>query len=290
LAQAPRGAELAESLREVLREVESAVSGGREAAAPAPPRNAAPEKPSGAAPKRLDVVVTDSAPLSATDALQALRELPAPILTQALETEQPRTIALVLDALNDGAAGEVYRRLPSEVRREVSLQFARQPAVHPEVMNRIVSALVAQARKLAAAPAPPDPTARTRKMADLLRQVDRDERLALLVALEASDAASAQAVKELLYEFEDLLRIENVSVQKLLGELDTKTLAQALKGADEAIREKVFRNLSKRAQETLQEEMDLSRTVPPAVGAQARKTVAEAIRRLDEKGDLVMSA
>ena len=96
------------------------------------------------------------------------------------------------------------------------------------------------------------------------------------------------SVKEYLYSFDDLLVIEDRSMQKLLAEIDSKSLASALKGASDPIKDKVRSNLSKRARETLNEEMELLGTIPPTTIQQAQKAVVEVIQHLDQAGELTM--
>src|SRR5205823_6618978 len=129
---------------------------------------------------------------------------------------------------------------------------------------------------------------RFKRMAEMLRRLDKPDRLEVLAALEQSDAQTAAQVREFLYGFEDLLLIEDRSTQKLLGEIDSKSLASALKGAPDAIKDKVLNNLSKRARETLNEEMELLGTLPPTAIQQAQKAVVDVIQRLDQAGELTM--
>src|SRR5262249_15978522 len=95
-------------------------------------------------------------------------------------------------------------------------------------------------------------------------------------------------VKEFLYSFDDLLLIEDRSMQKLLAEIDSKSLASALKGASDAIKDKVRNNLSKRARETLNEEMELLGTLPGPTTQEAQRAVVDGIRRPDQAGELRM--
>ena len=111
----------------------------------------------------------------------------------------------------------------------------------------------------------------------------------VLAALEQSDAQTAVQVREFLYSFDDLLLIEDRSMQKLLAEIDSKSLASALKGASDPIKEKVRNNLSKRARETLNEEMELLGSLPGTTIQQGpQKSVVDVIQRLDQAGELTM--
>jgi flagellar motor switch protein FliG len=223
-----------------------------------------------------------------SDPLEAVHRLPPAQLARAMLGENPRTVSLLLNHLHTPQAGEVYKQLPATMRRDVSFYFASQTMPPLEVLRRVAQGIVQKFRSLADAPAQADPNDRIKKMADLIRLLDRAERTELLAALAEKDGDTAQKVKDLLYQFDDLLQIENTSVQKLLGELDTKTIGTGLQGATPAIQHKILSNLSKRAQDALQEEMDLMGSVPKSKVELARKAIVEVIRRLDDRGELIM--
>jgi flagellar motor switch protein FliG len=122
----------------------------------------------------------------------------------------------------------------------------------------------------------------------MLRLLDKPERMDILATLEQRDPETAAQVKDCLYQFEDLLLIADRSMQKLLSEIDSKSLAVALKGAPEEILAKVLNNLSKRARETLTEELEYLGAVPPGEIQQAQKVIVALIQRLDQAGELVM--
>jgi flagellar motor switch protein FliG len=171
------------------------------------------------------------------------------------------------------------------------LRFTDQ-TVHPEeLVKRIAQGVLKKCQALRDAPAlaSTEQGGREKRMAALLRELERAERMDLLTALEEADAELTGRVRALLYQFEDILRMENTSVQKLLSEVDVKSLALALRGAPAEIEAKILANLSKRAQESLREEISLTGTVPPPKVRAARQTLVEAIQRLDQRGELVLS-
>jgi flagellar motor switch protein FliG len=167
--------------------------------------------------------------------------------------------------------------------------LSRQAAPNPVLLARITQALLVKARTLSADPGANEPAARYQKIADLIRSLEKVERNEILNALQEQEPEAATRVKDLLYQFEDLLRIIDRSMQKLLSSLDSKTLSVALKGAPEAIAAKVLNNLSMRAREGIEEEIELLGTVPPSQVRQAQKVVVDLIQRLDQAGELQMS-
>ena len=130
--------------------------------------------------------------------------------------------------------------------------------------------------------------ARFQKMAELLWTLECTERTEALAALQEHDAAAANQVRELLYQFADLLRLDARSIQKVLGQMDGKVLAVALKGAGDDIKQIVMDNMSKRAREGLLEEMEFLNNLQPDQIQQAQKTVVGVIQQLDQAGEIVM--
>jgi flagellar motor switch protein FliG len=254
---------------------------------PAPPPPAPP--PVAAAPVRPAPPVPAPPPPDPNDPLTALTEIRADRLARVLADETPRTIALILNYLEVTQAGDIFKRLAPATRNEVSVQFSSQAMPSLEVLQRIAQALVRKSQQLTDKPRFPDGTARKRKMADMLRLLEKPERLQVLGALESKDPQSAADIKEMLYRFDDVLRIENRSMQKILMDIDTKNLAVALKDAGEDIQQKFLANLSKRAQENLQEELELVQNTHKDQVEQAQKAIVAVIQRLDLAGELTMT-
>jgi flagellar motor switch protein FliG len=203
-----------------------------------------------------------------------------------LQGEHPRGVATVLSCLDPSRAGETLMRLPPEVRKEVFPRLKPTAGQLNDLALRIVRAVVAKSRAAAAAPEQPDGDDKAQMMADMLRSMDRNDRSDLMNALTERDEALAAAVRERLYVFDDLGAIEGQSMQKLLAEIDAKTLAVALQNAPEIIFDKVMTNLSKRARESLKEEMSFLEATPAVQVQQARKSVVDVIQRMDLAGEL----
>ena len=261
---------------------------GRPDAEPPPPtpQQLAAYRP----PSEADLALPEepSLPALPSDPLRALDVLPPELLATVLQDEQAHTISLVLNALDSEKAGEILRQLTPEMRREVSVRLSRLTSSPPELLARIARALIEKARPLAGKRSDTSGDARYEKMANMLRCLEKAERMEVLTALEADEPETAGRIKSLLYQFEDLLRIHDRSMQKLLSEIDAKTLSVALKGANQEISEKVLKNLSKRARESLSEEMEFLGMVPIAQVREAQKAVVDLIQRLDQTGELMM--
>jgi flagellar motor switch protein FliG len=305
------------SLRDILLELEAALGLSLDAPTPGKtePAKAGPRDPkakptakgaAGAAANGggVDHVVDDSTPTksesestdgkpakpaaAAGDPLDEIRKVAPEKLAMALQGENPRTAALLLNLFDVEQAGAVYKRLPPDLRREVSICFTKQLVPPTEIIRRIARGVIDKCNSLGDIAISTDSAERAKKMATFVRTLPRPDRLELLKDIETKDAAIAQAIRGELYQFDDVLLLEGSSIQKLLGELDTKTLATALKTATEEIRTKILSNLSSRAQETLKDEMEMLGAVGGSKGNEARKAVVEGMQKLDAAGELAM--
>ncbi len=223
--------------------------------------------------------------------IHALESMSSELLAAALNNENVRTTSLLMNSMDIDAAAKIYKRLTPAKRREVSLRFTDLTPIGDELIKRIAQGVLKKCESLRemTSTTTTEEGVREMRMATLLRGLERTERQELIAVLEESDAELIGRVKALLYQFEDILRLENQSVQKLLSEVDIKSLSQALQGAPPEIEEKILTNLSKRAQESLKEEISLTGKVPAGKIKQARQTMLEALQRLDLRGELVMT-
>lgn len=208
----------------------------------------------------------------------------------ALLDEQPRTISLVLNCLDSEKAGETLQRLPAELRSQVFLEMKEHTTTSKDLLERIVRTTISKGCDLQEDAVADAEAESDKRLATMLRSMARKDRSKMLEALEESDGETAERLKQLLYVFDDIHRIEDRSLQKLLAEVDSPTLATALTEADPQLVEKVMNNLSKRARESLSEEIELNGAVDPEAIDEARNTVCEVIARLDQAGDLVMKS
>ena len=290
VAQLPQQKEL---MARVLDEAVNVLSEDKQGhpgqpSAPSVGKAAKPDK----GPSQIDVRIDGNAPKNAAedaDPIGAITALSPDLLTKALDTESARTISLLMNRMDVEAAGQIYKRLSTAKRKEVSLRFTDASTVSDDLLRHIASAVLKKCQTLRNASSTTNEQGdREKRMAGLLRSLERTERIETLTALEESDAELAARIKAMLYLFEDILRLENTSIQKLLSEIDMKNLSAALFGATPEIQERILTNLSRRAQESLKEEIELTGKVPSAKVKQARQSLEEAMQRLDQRGDFVM--
>ena len=217
---------------------------------------------------------------------ELIRSLPPQTLARALDGEQPGTVALVLSCLEPAAAGQVIQRMPLELRSEVALRLTKLGARNPTLVDKLVTAVAEKGRKLRELPQEPSQEELISNLADMLRAVARVERLPVIKKLEAADPEVAAKITEKLYRIEDLLRIPDRQMQTLLGKLDVKTLAVALKGAPPAVAQKVSGTMSSRSREVLSDESELLGSVSASRVKEAQAKVIAAVRKAEEDGEV----
>lgn len=222
------------------------------------------------------------------DAVKDLHKLEGFQIAGGLKDESSRMIAIVLDCLDPELASQTIQYFPDDIRSSVFSQINVLAETSPVLLTRIIRTTIAKGLRVRRDALVTGNTQKEKKLADMLRNMKKKDRSQIIEKLEEEDAELVGRIRELLYEFEDICVIEDRSLQKLLGEIETRALCTALSGADDEIVNKVTSNLSKRARESLIEEMSLMGTVSDDVQEAARKEVVDVIQRLDQAGELVM--
>ncbi len=219
---------------------------------------------------------------------ESLAEMPPAVLGAALKSESPRIIATVLKQLPTDVSGKVLELLPADLRQSAFLLMADTAQVNPIVVSRVLERLLQSCRTVDPASVQQEDR-RVKTLIGILQSVEREERLRLLGSLTERDPELAGQIDNLMYDYNDLLRIEDRSVQKLLGQLEQRVVATALKTAPEDLRQKVFKNLSERVRLALNEEMELLSGLTSSKVDQARQEIANVIRTHDKDGSLIWS-
>jgi len=218
--------------------------------------------------------------------IDSLTKLPPTVLAAALKQESPRMIATILKQLPSEVSGKVLEVLPADQRQGVFLLMADSVQINAAIIERILQRILEVCRSI-------DPAAvdqqdrRVKTLIGVLQTVEREERIRLLESLAERDPALAAQIDDSMYDYMDLLRIEDRSVQKLLSQLEQKAVAMALKSAPEDLRQKVLKNLSERVRLALNEEMELLTGVTASKADQARREIANVIRTQDKEGALL---
>lgn len=204
---------------------------------------------------------------------------------QILQDEHPQVIAAVLSELSSDQSSRIIKSLPEEMRSEISFRLATIGHVDAETLETVKTALKQRAKSPAARAKARDGA---KSLAEILNAGSKDQEAAILGFMEQQDKEVADRVRALMFVFEDIVDIDDRGIQGILKNLDTKTLAMALKGTSEAVQSKITNNLSERAKAALLEEIDLMGPVRRSEVEEAQAECVAQIRMLEESGELVL--
>lgn len=230
--------------------------------------------------------VSLTAEMSATK-LDSLRKADPQQLAKFIEGEHPQTIALILAHLEAKQASTLLMRLPEELRAEAIKRLAQLRQFSPEMAQRV--SLVLHKRLEALGEQSRRAYAGLRGVADVMNRLEINTAKTILEGIEKEDPKLALSIRNLMFTFEDLLTVPEAGVRELLGQMDKKTLATALRGASEELKNYVFKSMSSRAVEMLKEDMEV---LGPVKSKDVHKAQLEAVavaRKLEADGKLTLS-
>ena len=208
-------------------------------------------------------------------------------LLNVITYEQPQTIALILCYLQPDKAAQVMAELSEEVQSEVAYRIATMNNTSPMVIKEIEKVLESKLSSVVRTEMTQIGGVET--LVGILNQVDRTTEKNITESLERENADLADKVKSSMFVFEDIFTLDDVSIQRVLREVDAKELALALKGCSEEVAESIYRNQSKRAAASLKEDMEFLGPVRLMDVEKSQQKIVGIIRRLDEAGEIIIS-
>lgn len=208
-------------------------------------------------------------------------------LLNFIQNEHPQTIALVMAYLSPDQAASIISSLPPDRQAEVAKRIAMMDRTSPEVLREVERVLE---RKLSSMVTQDFTTAGGIKaIVEVLNRVDRSTERTITENLEIENPELAEEIKRLMFVFEDIVMIDDRSLQMVLREVDQKDLALALKATNGEVADKIFKNMSKRAADMLREEIEFMGPVKIRDVEEAQQKVVNVIRQLEEKGEIVIA-
>ncbi len=203
-----------------------------------------------------------------------------------IRNEQPQTIAFIISYLHISKASSLIKMLSSEMREEVVERIGSMESTALELVNKVVRTL---ARNLEYDEKQTfNQSGGVRRVADLLNSLDKDTSKAVLARLEEKNPAIGNAVRKKMFSFEDLLRLQPGDLQRVTREIDMGDLTIALKSTNPNLRDAILGSISKRAAETLKEEMELLGPVRLREVEAAQDKIINIVRKLEEDGEITI--
>ncbi len=211
---------------------------------------------------------------------------PAQILN-FIQNENEQTIALVLAYLEPTQAAQILSELPHEKQADVAKRIALMESTSPEVINQVEQVLE---QKLSSTLTTDYTEAGgVEAVVDILNGVDRSTERTILDALEIQDPELAEEIKKRMFVFEDIVTLDDRSIQRVIRDVDNEDLQLSLKVASDEVRDLIFKNMSKRMAETFKEEMEFMGPVRLRDVEEAQTRIVAVIRRLEEAGEIIVA-
>jgi len=204
-----------------------------------------------------------------------------------LQGEHPQTIALILAYLPPDKAAAIISGLPGELQADVAFRIAKMDSVSPEVLKEAEK--VMERKFSAVVGADFSRAGGIDSIVAIINKAGRKTEKQILEILDEKDPEMAEEIRKKLFTFEDIVKIDDKSLQKVVRDVDTKDLAMALKGVSDDLREKFYKNMSSRAVEMLKEEMEYMGPVRLRDVEEAQQKIVNIIRKLEEAGEIVIA-
>lgn len=237
-------------------------------------------------PEKAEMILDKLMATMHTNPFQFFNEADPIQLATSFQNENPQLIALVLAYLKPDKAAAVLNNLNPKTQAVVAMKIAEMDRTNPEILNEIekiiehkFSSVVSQDYSKAGG---------IDALANILNRSDRSTEKKIMETLEGYDLGLAERVRELMFVFEDMVMLDDRSIQRLLREIETKDLAMALKGSNEDVKEKVFRNMSERASQMLKDDMDYMGPVRAKEVQECQTKIVAIIRALEATGEIVL--
>ncbi len=218
--------------------------------------------------------------------IETLKWMDAGAVAELLRNEHPQIVAAILVHLDQDQAGPVLRALPERMRNEVLIRIASLDGIQPNALrdlNEVMSKVLHSGGEMRRASRGGVKTA-----AEIINLLGGPIETSVLDFIREADAELAQKIMDNMVTFDDLNRLDDKGFQALLKEVQSESLVVALKGASAEVRDKIFKNMSSRAAETLKEDLESRGPVRLSEVEAEQKEVLKIVRRLADEGQIVL--
>ena len=216
-----------------------------------------------------------------------VRKTDASQLLNFIQDEHPQTIALILSYLSSNQASAIISALAPDKQTDVAKRIAQMDRTSPDVIKEVEKVLEQKLASLVNQ----DYTivGGVDSIVDILNSVDRGTEKHIMESLEIEDPELADEIRKKMFVFEDILSLDDRSIQRVLREVDNNELAVALKGSNEEVQNLIFSNLSKRLATMIREDMDFMGPVRMKDVEEAQQKIVNIIRKLEDSAEIIIS-
>jgi flagellar motor switch protein FliG len=221
-----------------------------------------------------------------TKGLEALKWMDPRAVAEIIRLEHPQIIAIVLSYLEADQSAEVLSHLPERTRPDLLMRIASLDGIQPSALHELDEILEKQFSGNNNVKS--SSVGGVKAAANILNFVDSSQEGAIMDTIKELDAEVGQKIQDLMFVFDNLIDVDDRGIQALLREVSSDSLLLALKGSDEGIKEKIFKNMSKRAAEMLRDDLEAKGPVKLSEVEGAQKEILAIARRMSEAGDIVL--
>ncbi|BDI04456.1 flagellar motor switch protein FliG [Sphaerotilus microaerophilus] len=218
--------------------------------------------------------------------IESLKWMDASSIAELLRAEHPQIVAAILVHLEFDQVADVLKQMPERIRNEVMVRIATLDGIQPSALkdlNEVLSKVLAggdRMRKSSLGGAKP--------AAEIINMMGSAVEASVLDYIREADMDLAQKIMDNMFTFDDVIKIDDKGIQALLKEVQSESLIIALKGATQEMRDKVFKNMSSRAAETLKEDLESRGPVRVSDVEGEQKEMLKIVRRLADEGTIVL--
>ncbi|HEX7072024.1 MAG TPA: flagellar motor switch protein FliG [Rhodothermales bacterium] len=238
-------------------------------------------------PRRAEEIMMRVEAAMEVSAFHLLQTVETVQLTNFLQNEHPQTAALILSRLNPRKSADIVAGLPPELQTEIVYRLATMGKTSPELMRDIEDVIRQQIGSVFGTEL--STSGGVEKVAEILNNTSRGAERNIVESLRERDADLANAVKDLMFVFDDLVNLSDRDLQRILVEVEQKDLAFALKATSDKLKEKLIKNVSERAAAMIQEEMELMGPVRVRDVEDAQRRIIDIAHQLEEQEEITMS-
>jgi len=223
---------------------------------------------------------------SGNKGLESLKWMDARSVAEVVRLEHPQIISIVLSYLEPDQSAEVLKMLPERARPDILMRVAALEGIPPaalQELDKIMEAQFSGNQNVSQ-----NSMGGFKTAANILNFMESSIESAIMDSIAEHDQEMQESISELMFVFDNLNDVDDRGIQALLREVSTDSLTLALKGADEGLKEKILKNMSKRAAEMLQEDMEARGPVRLSEVELAQKDIISTARRLADEGDIVL--
>lgn len=204
-----------------------------------------------------------------------------------IQDEHPQTIALIVSHLPHHKASEILVGLPEQKQIEVVRRVANMEQTNPAVIREVEAGLESRLSNMLMHSV--EKVGGVETVAEVLNLCDRATEKSIMEGIEAEDPDLVEQIRRLMFVFEDIIHVDDKGIQAVLKEVDNDELALALKTASEALKDKIFSNMSARAGDLIKEDMQYMGPVRLSDVEAAQQRIVDIVRRLEDAGEIIIS-